>query len=182
MKGKAAQRQLLVDRAEALGKCIKRVQEEVAYIKGPPQLQLDTTCQRLALYAVLDDYVYAARDCDFPPLPELKGMEKAVLRERNVASGAGPLLERQSAASASAPAPAPAGPTRGTKRGREEAAVASEDEKEEERPARSSRSKPAATAAATATAKKAAAAASTSTHGKKTAAAPAPAPRRSSRR
>ena len=169
MKGKAAQRQLLQDKAAALGRCIQRVQEEVAYIKSvPPQQQgapLDITCQRLALYAVLDDYVYVTRDCDFPPLPTLKGMEKSVLRERNVRSGAGPPLVQAPVAAASR------GSTK-RRRGNESEEKEEGESEEETKQPHTSRGKPIAARAA----KKPA----TAAKGKK--AAPAPAPRRSSRR
>ena len=90
MKTGRAQQQLMAEQVSLLDRAITRVEDEIAYIKAASSL--DITCQRLALYDVLDNYSYVARRCNFPSLPTLKNTSKAVQRERGVSSGEGPLL------------------------------------------------------------------------------------------
>ena len=118
---KAGRTQLshLMEKIASFDKCTSRLQAEIAFIQQAQSL--DLTCQRLALYAVLDDYDYITRDCNFPKELQLKNMSKAVLRERKVGSGEGPEL----IAHESTPTPAQtavASTARG-KRSRDEAAA-----------------------------------------------------------
>ena len=74
-------------RVSFLDKCVKRIEEEIAYVtaqESNASAGLDLTCQKLALYAVPDEYQPYVKDIKFPNIPKLKVMDKSLLRDKTI--------------------------------------------------------------------------------------------------